>query len=390
MSKDSKRIAIVSTGDLQNRKGFVNAFINRAKHLIEISSNSVDVYMVCYHKNTLARIIKKEHKQLQDDKVIIEGVQINIIWIDFSLIDYILYYKLKKGTIIQRFQVRKIAEKLKGYDLINVHSLFCGTLAYYMKGKYNIPYIITWHGTDIHTTPFFNKAANRKTKKVIENADMNFFVSKALMLTSDEISNKGKKMVLYNGRNERFKIYGKNERDTLREKYGVNRKKVITFAGSFFPVKNILLIPKIFEIINNKEPETVLWMIGDGELANAVKLATKGLPVTYWGNQPPEIMPEFMNCTDVFILPSKNEGLPLTIVEALACGAACVGSRVGGVPEVLGTENTFDLNKKTFAEEFANRVVELLNNSYNKIDISEFDWNKSAIKENLLISDLLN
>ena len=47
---------------------------------------------------------------------------------------------------------------------------------------------------------------------------------------------------------------------------------------------------------------------------------------------------------DVLILPSINEGLPLTVVEGLACGCNVVGSLVGGIPEVIGEDNCVDLN----------------------------------------------
>ncbi len=46
-------------------------------------------------------------------------------------------------------------------------------------------------------------------------------------------------------------------------------------------------------------------------------------------------VPAFLRELDIFVLPSLSEAHPNALLEAMACGLACVGTRVGGVPEVL-------------------------------------------------------
>ena len=67
------------------------------------------------------------------------------------------------------------------------------------------------------------------------------------------------------------------------------------------------------------------------------------MAISFLGNQPSPAMPDIMNCIDVLVLPSLNEGLPLVCAEALSCGAAVVGSDVGGIAEVIGSENVVPL-----------------------------------------------
>ena len=198
------------------------------------------------------------------------------------------------------------------------------------------------------------------------------------------------KYVLYNGRDERFSIYDEQTRNSLRSHYGAMGKSVVAFAGNFREVKNVLVIPEIYRLINKSFPNVVFWMLGDGKLRSKVEKLSGGLNVVFWGNQEPEVMPDFMNCVDILILPSINEGLPLTLVEALASGARCVGSRVGGISEVIGIENTFELNSPTFVSDFANRVVTLLKEPSIKQPLSPvFSWSETGKKETKIIKELL-
>ena len=88
-------------------------------------------------------------------------------------------------------------------------------------------------------------------------------------------------------------------------------------------------------------------------------------------------MPIFLNCTDLLLLPSKKEGLPLVLVEALNCGCKVVGSNVGGIKEVIGEKNVVDYPSDNFVENFAVKVVERLRTSDPMDEQSindEFSW----------------
>ena len=94
---------------------------------------------------------------------------------------------------------------------------------------------------------------------------------------------------------------------------------------------------------------------------------------------------------DVLILPSISEGLPLTVVEGLACGCNVVESLVGGVPEVIGEDNCVDLNDPQFVDKFAEKVVAYLQaESHIEQPLkTEFDWNLTAKRELDVIKSLL-
>lgn len=157
-------------------------------------------------------------------------------------------------------------------------------------------------------------------------------------------------------------------------------------------IKNILLVPLIFKEIYKTNKNVQFWLIGDGKRRKEVEELSKGLPITFWGNVSPEVMPDYLNCTDVLILPSRNEGLPLIIVEALQCGCHVVGSDVGGIPEVLGKKNCVSLDNKNFVKEFASKVQYYLNEDKKEDQElpTSFDWNVTAIKEKKIIDKILS
>lgn len=385
------KILVLTTGSIYERRGFFNAVISRTKHLKEICDYEVEVLLLSTYEPWLVRKLRKTIKRARPEEIEVEGIRMKIDWCRFSLFDYVMNVKLHKGVFFKKLHNRSVVSKLQGYDFIIAHSNECGELAKAAKEKYGTPYSVTWHGSDIHSEPFNNPSAFGTTKVIIEDADINFFVSKALLNTSERITTKGNKQVLYNGYNTSFRKFSDEERLRLRQKYGVIDKKVVVFAGNFFAVKNILIIPLIFKTIANKMKNVECWMIGGGKYFNQVREMVKDLPVRLWGNQEPEVMPDFLNATDVLILPSINEGLPLTVVEGLACGCNVVGSLVGGIPEVIGEENCVDLKDSQFVEKFADKVVAYLQ-AEPRIEQPlkpEFNWNLTAKRELSVIKSLI-
>ena len=109
------------------------------------------------------------------------------------------------------------------------------------------------------------------------------------------------------------------------------------------------------------------------------------MSVTFLGNVMSDDMPALMNCVDVLVLPSINEGLPLVCAEALRCGANVVGSDVGGIAEVIGRENVVPLGDG-FVERIASRIVEMLTGDIVQQLPSDISWSRTAARELEIIS----
>ena len=151
-----------------------------------------------------------------------------------------------------------------------------------------------------------------------------------------------------------------------------------------------------FNLSENSFSETfdkplAFWVMGSGKMASLVEAECKkhSIPLTMWGDSPADKMPSMLNCVDVLILPSRNEGLPLIAAEALACGANAVGAKVGGIPEVMGEDNTFP-HGENFVEQISNRIVYMLNNSVEQPLLPCFLWDETARIENDIYTDYIN
>ena len=90
---------------------------------------------------------------------------------------------------------------------------------------------------------------------------------------------------------------------------------------------------------HNREVQLVL--VGSGPLERALRDDARSLGlsdrVVFAGSRDDvaELLPAF----DVFALSSQNEGLPISLLEAMAAGVPCVATSVGGVPEVIHNGN---------------------------------------------------
>jgi glycosyltransferase involved in cell wall biosynthesis len=102
-------------------------------------------------------------------------------------------------------------------------------------------------------------------------------------------------------------------------------------------------------------------MVGEGRYAEQMKALAKRLEAedkTQFIPRLPFGKPifDFLDSVDLFVMPSRAEGLPRALVEAMARGCPCIGSNVGGIPELLAPE---DLVPPNDPEALAQKIMEV-------------------------------
>ena len=169
--------------------------------------------------------------------------------------------------------------------------------------------------------------------------------------------------------------------------------KVVAFAGSMSAVKNVGVLQSVFHAIRaGYQGKLKFWMIGDGKLRSGVEKmmnADESIDVRFWGNIPSGDMPAMLNCVDLLLLPSLNEGLGMICAEAVRCGAGVIGSDVGGIPEVIGKDNVVALGDG-FAGRMASKSIAMLQTPAVQVLPSELDWSSTAAKELSAIRSVLD
>lgn len=379
------KLAKILIGSPSNQKGAFNNVMSRTMHLMEVEQN-VDCYMIRLYYNWIFRLIKGQFKQKKrNEYVVVNGIKFKNLWVKMKPFDYLFAVRLRKRAFMGKKQLEKYITLFKEYDLLSIHGIESCYIADIAKKRYNVPYVSTWHGSDINILPFKNKLAHKVMKRFIENAGHNFFVSKRLLKTSDEITSSKNKSVLYTGPAESFKRFDNKKREKLRKEYGITTKYVVGFIGNIIPIKNVLSLPNIFLHLQIRFEDDISFVIvGDGDLNNKLnqQLVVNGINnIHHLGLQKPDKIPDIMNVLDVLVLPSLNEGLPRVTLEAQACGVHVVGSDRGGIPEVIGSNNCFPLND-SFVENISNRIIEITENNEKPRLLSEaFSWDKAIKKE---------
>ena len=387
------KIIVLLRRDAEDFKGEMIAAHNRTKELIRNFPDAEIKVLVLreYYNRFFCKLRGVPHIQ-RKSHFEYDGIEYNALWFNFSACDNILC-KLKKQPYFLYKRLNRFVNYLKGADLVISHSTTAGYVAMKAKEKYGVPYTITWHGSDIHTTPFSNSFAKALTTSLIENANANCFVSKDLLNKSEILTNISNKFVLYNGVDlTRFKPFNDRQKINAKKKYGISPNvKHVAYIGNLYHIKNVLALPEIYKMVTEKFSfcPVIFHLIGDGELRDELYNRCKDSGINYrlWGNQLPENMPEIINCMDLVVLPSLNEGLPLVSVETLACGVPMVGANVGGISEVIGRENVVN-HGESFSGKMSDLIVDRLCHPTQVCVRDDFSWHKTGEIEKKMIESL--
>lgn len=154
--------------------------------------------------------------------------------------------------------------------------------------------------------------------------------------------------------------YDKFVRKEVRNELHLGHKKVIGFTGRLHEQKNPLFLIDIFNEVHKRRPDTVLVMCGDGPLREEITSRIE----SYGLNESVHILgvrtdiERIYQAFDVFLFPSRYEGLGIVLVEAQCAGLPCVTTQ-GRVPDevnLTGKVTFLDINDSP--EKWAEVVVD--------------------------------
>lgn len=237
-----------------------------------------------------------------------------------------------------------------------------GPAAYCLKKKYGIPYLIRFGGGDIpgfqERFRFLYKILGPFEKIVWKNADALVANSQGLKKLAESFYNKKEIRIITNGVNVDWIQAAIGESPPQDWDDGKDRKEEkeirLLFVSRLIERKGLQFILPILSEINEKAGKRVsLTIVGDGPYRPVLEKIVSdrqlsGL-VTFAGQRDKKELPQFYRASDIFILPSKKEGMPNVVLEAMAGGLPVVMTPCEGSTELIDG-NGYAVPTDRFAE----------------------------------------
>lgn len=228
----------------------------------------------------------------------------------------------------------------EGLDLMHVHyAIPHATSAWVARemlaGERDLPIVTTLHGTDI-TLVGMHPSFHAITEFSIHRSQGITTVSSFLKEETVRDFNVPPDRVEVIPNFIDTDIWRPDREPCHRASLAPGGEKIVMHVSNFRALKRVDQVVEIFERIQREVPARLV-MIGDGpeRPRAAARAAELGLrdQVLFLGKH--ASVDELLSCADLFLLPSETESFGLAALEALACGAPVVASRVGGLPEVV-------------------------------------------------------
>ncbi len=294
------------------------------------------------------------------------------------------FFEKKFGIPYPVFSLRLIKvlnEEVKNTDIVHVHDIgylssFMATLIGKTKKK---PVVLMQHITTINKGLITNLI-----QKIVRLTYGNYIIksSKKIIvcneLVKDWLNQKDKTIFLHNaGDINLFKPVTEKKKIELKKKYKLSlNKPVVLFVGRLVGKKGF---DKLFEA---KDKDYFILFVGDGEVPKYMKNQenTKFIKAKSQNK-----LAELYQLSDIFCLPSKNEGFPLTILEAMASGLPIITTGHEGYEHYLDRkyvkliDSTPEEIKKTIKEVLNNKDEMLRISKYSREEaVNKFGWEKNV------------
>lgn len=215
-----------------------------------------------------------------------------------------------------------------------------GRAALELSRRLQVPYVVKTRGSDLHLLSRYPRRL-RGTVKALKGAAAVVAVSSNLADIALDLGVRPEHVhVLPNGVDaDAFPLI---ERREARRRLGLPQDcRIVLYVGNLLPVKGLDVLMNAAADSNGwlEVTDTVLALAGKGPMEKQIRteISQHGLEkrvrlLGYLGRDEVKL---WINAADVLVLPSRNEGCPNVVLEALACGTPVVASRVGGIPDML-------------------------------------------------------
>lgn len=274
-------------------------------------------------------------------------------------------------TLYKYFGARKIIdEEVKKAEAIITRNSTIGNIAVKYAIKYQKPYAYEIVGCPWDTLWNYGNIQGKilapfaylRTKKIAKNSKFTLYVTENFL--QKRYPTKGYSIACSNVMLPMIEKKVLINRIEKIKKMKIDKKIKIGMIGALTSkYKGFDLAIKSTKELNNKYNNVELHILGGGDESKWKKLAKKEkiLDKIFFDGNLPNGDPVFhwIDNIDIFIHPSKVEGLPRALIEAMSRGCPAVGSKSGGIPELLDERV---IHKKGNYKDLTNKIIFLISN----------------------------
>ena len=265
-----------------------------------------------------------------------------------------------------------------GARVIHGHASVTGLAAWRLARRTGLPFVLTFHGSDINTWPREHPERVADLKTAVGESSAVIAVSAALAKRVFDLTGVVP-LHLPLGSDHRALAAGGLARPDARRALGLPADRVVVlFVGNLLRAKGIRELADA--ILGLGTPYLGVFVGGGPEAGHGTHDGRAAGLLEYVGPRPHADVVRYMSAADVLVLPSQTEGLPTVLVEAGSLRLPVIASSVGGIPELLGDDRGAILSEisaegimaalRTFvghrdeAEQAAERLRELVVETY--------------------------
>ncbi|MFZ3383879.1 MAG: glycosyltransferase family 4 protein [Candidatus Methanoperedens sp.] len=325
-------------------------------------------------------------RKIKQEDYILENIHVYFL----KYLNFPLFYSYRRNNWIyleKRAIIKHILKKEIKFDLIHAHYTWpSGAVAIELQKKFNVPVVITEH-----TSVTFKNAIGTKDPIFIKSwkscdaiirirmGDIKLFESVGISLNKVHYIPNGFDNNTFMG------LDGLQCKEKLN--LPINNKKILLNVGNMYDkIKGHKFLIEAINEVKKRRKDILCIIIGTGKLKNNLEkqIRSMGLEneIKLVGGKTHDESPIWINACNIFILPSLNEGNPTVLPECLACGKPFIGTSVGGIPEIITSEDYGLLCEPANSEYLAQNILTALDKVWDEEKIrryaQSFSWQNIA------------
>jgi len=293
--------------------------------------------------------------------------------------------------------LRELARKRR-IDLLHAHCAYPDAVGVALAAALlDIPFAVTAHGSDINVyaerlsvRPQLQWALRRAAVVIAVSKEIQRRIEALVELPSARASRPPARIVHIPCAGVDSRVFAVRDQQAARRSLALDPAgRVVIFAGQLVPIKAVQVLLQAWQILSaggSLRAGDRLVIAGDGPERGMLEArAAAGIDpqsVRFLGEISQQDLALWLDAATAFCLPSRNEGTPNVVIEALASGRPVVASRVGGIPEIVTDGRNGFLVESGDAAQLADRLQMVLEKPWDAqqiaADVAEYTWDNLA------------